>query len=364
MESTWNFSPINEKTAKIMSPESETRVTGQTIDSIRQQLEIMETYKNYVRSECLEQTLTAIKNHEKAKTRLNFRKITNSSIPELSRHIKTFPSRSCDYSIGGILMWTDYFNYEMTIFESTLFIKGYDKDLNSLIYYEPLGPMNKEDAYSIIQKDAEMSGGNAVMISGVETMTDTTSSHKASSGKYCDKWMEYLYDIDRFLHFSGKRMEKKRNHLNYFIKHYPDYQVETISEKNINEILEFTRRFGEKHIDSNLFNYENHQTLNVLNKYGEYTFEGLLVRIDGNVTGYTFGEKNDDTFFVHVEKGNIRFQGVYQALASSLAQYVNKKYPDVKYLNREEDMGNKALRKSKESYHPSLLINKKLINLK
>lgn len=36
--------------------------------------------------------------------------------------------RTCDFSIGGIYMWVDYFGYEYCIFQDTLFIKGGEED--------------------------------------------------------------------------------------------------------------------------------------------------------------------------------------------------------------------------------------------
>ncbi|GEM_PF-70203 len=360
MESTWNFSPINvnEKTNDIMPSSHNCCKLGETIESVRQRIELMTTLRNCIGQEFLKDGTWPIESELNGK--LQFSKITRSSIPDLLEFFKTFNSRSCDYSIGGILMWADYFDYEFAFLHSTLFIKGYDKESGLSLYYEPLGKMDKKDALSLIEKDALQIGNTAVLISDIETEFENPGNDIRETYKYFDKWMEYLYDIDKFLHFSGKKMEKKRNHLNYFIKHYPDYQLQPITGDNTTELIDFTKRFEKMHIDSDLFNYESRQTIEVLNKYDDFPFEGLLIRIDGNIVGYTFGEKIGDTFFVHVEKGDIAFQGVYQALASSLAQYVNDKYPEVRYLNREEDMGNEALRKSKESYHPSLLINKRI----
>lgn len=358
MESTWNFTPINEKTNDIMQDSHYGCKLGETIESVRQQIELMTTLRDCMGAGCIKKNTRPIESGLIGQ--LQFSKVTRSSIPDLLQFFNTFNSRSCDYSIGGILMWTDYFNYEIAFLNSTLFIKGYDKESDLFLYYSPLGIMDKNEALTLIEKDAAYNGNKAVLISNIETKFDNQALNISETHEYCDKWMEYLYDIEKFLHFSGKKMEKKRNHLNYFLKHYPDYRIEAITTGNTAELIDFTKRFEKTHIDSDLFNYESRQTLEVLEQYDAFPFEGLLIRINGNVVGYTFGEKIGDTFFVHVEKGDVAFQGVYQALASSLAQYVNDKYPEVKYLNREEDMGNEALKKSKESYHPSLLINKRI----
>lgn len=358
MKSTWNFTPINEKTNDIMQDSHYDCQLGETIESVRQQIELMTTLGDCMSAGFIQKNINPIESGLIGQ--LQFSKVTRSSIPDLLQFFNTFNSRSCDYSIGGILMWTDYFKYEIAFLNSTLFIKGYDKESDLFLYYSPLGIMDKNEALTLIEKDAAYNGNKAVLISDIETKFDNQVINISETHEYCDKWMEYLYDIEKFLHFSGKKMEKKRNHLNYFLKHYPDYRIEAITTGNTAELIDFTKRFEKTHIDSDLFNYESRQTLEVLKQYDSFPFEGLLIRINGNVVGYSFGEKIGDTFFVHVEKGDISFQGVYQMLASSLAQYVNDKHPEVKYLNREEDMGNEALRKSKESYHPSLLINKRI----
>ena len=40
------------------------------------------------------------------------------------------------------------------------------------------------------------------------------------------------------------------------------------------------------------------------------------------------------------------------------ARWVRAKHPNVRYLNREDDMGVEGLRKAKESYYPDRMVEK------
>ena len=48
----------------------------------------------------------------------------------------------------------------------------------------------------------------------------------------------------------------------------------------------------------------------------------------------------------------------YTAMTREMACYVRRKYPDVEWINREEDMGLEGLRKAKLSFYPDLLLTK------
>ena len=68
------------------------------------------------------------------------------------------------------------------------------------------------------------------------------------------------------------------------------------------------------------------------------------------------GEKiNDETVVIHVEKANGTINGLYSAINQ---EFLLHEWPDVAFVNREEDTGDEGLRKAKMSYHPVALVKK------
>lgn len=201
-------------------------------------------------------------------------------------------------------------------------------------------------------------GIDAMIIMTEEEQIGIDQPKESYFAEYMPDYKEYLYDINKFCGFPGKKMEKKRNHLHYFKKNYSPYEFKAFGPADINDLIEFTLKFENNHNDSEISEYECEEIINVLRNYEKYPFEGILIRKEGRLLGYTFGEKSGDTFIIHAEKGDISYRGIYQAIASELAKYLADKYPEIKYLNREDDMGDESLRKSKESYHPCIYVHK------
>ena len=73
---------------------------------------------------------------------------------------------------------------------------------------------------------------------------------------------------------------------------------------------------------------------------------------------------NVQTFSDSFEKALADVDGAYTAINCEFANYIRKKYPEIRYLDREEDMGIEGLRKAKSSYYPQYLIEKHTAKLK
>ncbi|MEG2212861.1 MAG: phosphatidylglycerol lysyltransferase domain-containing protein, partial [Clostridiales bacterium] len=70
---------------------------------------------------------------------------------------------------------------------------------------------------------------------------------------------------------------------------------------------------------------------------------------------------NEDTWAVHIEKGNTEINGSFQAINQF---FVRDYCADALFINRAEDTGNEGLRRSKLSYHPCRLEPKYMLQLK
>ena len=80
------------------------------------------------------------------------------------------------------------------------------------------------------------------------------------------------------------------------------------------------------------------------------------IYIDNNLEAFTFGELlNPDTVVVHVEKANPEIRGLYAAINKL---FLENEFPDVEFVNREEDLGLEGLRQAKLSYKPIKLVEK------
>ena len=67
---------------------------------------------------------------------------------------------------------------------------------------------------------------------------------------------------------------------------------------------------------------------------------------------------SSDTFDVHFEKAKIDLNGAYPMVCRELTRLLLQRHPGLVYMNREDDMGLEALRKSKQSYKPERMVEK------
>ena len=177
---------------------------------------------------------------------------------------------------------------------------------------------------------------------------------------------DYVYDTNELIELKGKKFHRKKNHLNYFLNNY-EYEYREMTEDMAPEAMNFIREFNErKNLEDpherELLDMEEEAMKDVFINLDEVGYLTGVIFIDGKMQALSIGGRlGNKTVTVHVEKANIEYRGLYQAINNEFCKHMAK---NVKRINREEDMGLPGLRKAKLSYNPVKLVEKYTVNIK
>lgn len=297
-------------------------------------------------------------------TRLAFKPVRLPDLPLINRFLQGSGSRACDYTIGGLYMWVDYFKYEYCVVDDTLFIKGVDEaDPSRVAFTLPVGALSMGVAVGMILDYCDLIGVEPVFTAvpddRLNDLLDVVG-HNVRVDILAD-WVDYLYDISALATLTGKHMMKKRNHVNRFFAENPHWRFEALTYDLLPETMIFFE--GLAHPDdpaaTPLELYEGRQCRSLLANYSSYPYEGAVLRGEsGEIVAFAVGEIIGDTVFEHVEKINHHVNGAGAAINKLFAAYMLRRHPAVRYINREEDCGDPGLRQAKESYFPALHLHK------
>lgn len=170
---------------------------------------------------------------------------------------------------------------------------------------------------------------------------------------------DYVYRRQDLAELKGRDYHSKKNHLNYFHKNYQFEYVRMTSamaDDAMRFIEEFNARKEIPEFEMQLLKMEEEAMADVFRNLEKVGYLAGAIMIDNKIEALSVGGNlNKNTVTVHVEKANINFRGLYQAINNEFCKNVPS---HIKYINREEDMGIPNLRKAKLSYKPVKLIEK------
>lgn len=267
-------------------------------------------------------------------------------------------SYNCEYDFGNLFVWSTSYSTEICHYKDFFICRwGRGADLS---YSLPIGEGDFSDAINEIIADAKSNGVKA-RIYGI---TDGYLSmlQEAFTGKFTyhtsDDYSDYIYLVERMASLSGKKYHSKRNHISNFKKNNPDWSFEKITKDNIQECIDTHATWiSNKDNDDEDYSFEFEAVLKAFEHWDELGFIGGLIRVDGKVIAYTFGEAqmNGECFVTHFEKAPADVQGAYAIINQ---EFTKNCLMDYKYVNREEDLGIEGLRKAKLSYNPEMRLTK------
>ena len=284
---------------------------------------------------------------------LNFKKIELEDKEWIIPILRESVISGCHQNFGNLFAWREINDTKVAKVNDFLVAKQFISNVKDIYLY----PMGKGDVKPVIEEIIRSVDKNLIF-AGLSP-EEANELDELYPGKFIYDQVrndyDYVYLLEKMVSLKGKKLHRKRNHVNAFIRNNLVWTFETITEENKAECIEMNKKWcidiGCKD-DKSLMD-ENCATKYFLKYFNELELQGGLIRVDNEVVAYTIGEVlNTDTYVVHIEKAFKDVQGAYPMINQQFAAWVQEKYPHLIYINREEDMGAEGLRKAKLSYYP------------
>ena len=305
-------------------------------------------------------TTAVITARPRKETGLKFKPMTIADIPVIKPYLDQAFGRTCDFTVGGMFMWIEYFAYTYCIVNNTLFVKGVtEDDVTRPAFSIPMGKMSLEESVKLLREYCRQEGYDLIFSAVPEVYVAPLKALGAATVDKLEDWSDYLYEAASLASLSGKKLNKKRNHVNRFEAEHPGYRFEPLTADHLPAVKEF---FNATHLPLSkpaIADVEREQVMHVLNNLEAYGFEGAVLSTPENgIVAFTLGEVKGDTLYTHIEKMNHEVNGAGETVNKLFAVMMTERHPEVMYINREEDVGDPGLRHAKESYRPVELLGK------
>lgn len=286
-------------------------------------------------------------------TALEFRPISIEDQKEYQRCLWSGSTRGCEYAFANLFMWGDQRIAKINGW--TVFLSRFGE---RTLYPYPIGVGDRRAVVEAVMADAEargiewrFSGLLPEECAELEALFPDRFAFVANEGSF-----DYVYAIDDLALLAGRKYHGKRNHCKRFEEAYPNARIEPITEDKLADVRAFCAQwYASKQAENPDEDYQMEKDAleRAFANYAALEMEGLLLTAEGEVLAMTMGNRmSPDTFDVNFEKAKSDVQGAYAVINRAFARYIREKYPEVRYLDREEDMGIEGLRRAKQSYYP------------
>jgi|LAHS01.1.fsa_nt_gb uncharacterized protein len=285
---------------------------------------------------------------------MELKPLTESDLETVRPFLAKNKSHFNDYTIGSVYMWRHSYQIEFAIIENTLIVKE-EYESGKFAFLFPIGAnveaaLNAIDSYSLERHELP-----------AYYATDE-DDHALLMAHYChfhclsDRgWSDYLYLLSDLRDLPGKKYDSKRHNAHRFWKDNPTAEYHVLEKKDLPLFTDFETAFLAENAGRDISQEELGLSREMIGKFDIIPAKVGYFTLNGKIIGFTLGEIQGDTVYVHVEKALHAYPGIYQALES---RYLQDFPASVVYVNREEDVNNPGLREAKLQLHPTAILDK------
>ncbi len=292
----------------------------------------------------------------------------------LENNLDTKNLYGCDTCIANLFLLQKQYNIQLYLYNNIL-IRHYSGKENNTGYGFPL--FLKSNTNQNLLKDAITHIlGVSKANNQVPTFCFITDKQKESINSCLSEFFpdyhivwnsnqddsDYLYIRENLSNLSGKKYQKKRNHISQFNRKYgTNWYFKSFPENDISQDILFIENqwLNEKiQIANNRNLLLEKQSIEKAVEYAKlFHIQGGVLYVNNKPVAMTLASPiSNEVLDILYEKSFDEFErnGAYAVINQQFAQSCNS----FKLFNREEDLGIEGLRKAKLSYHPDIILNK------
>lgn len=290
---------------------------------------------------------------------LQFKPLQAEDMSKIAPFYALRPNKTCDSVYLDSFIWRDYYQVKYIVSDEKAVLFLMEKD------GEPFTAMpicREEDLSYYFNQLVEYF--NEVLKKPLKIFLadeEAINYLKLDPDKFLVKEEEdlkdYLYDAEALRTLAGKKLHKKKNHLNSFLKQYEGrYEYRSLICSDREAVLSFLDEWWENKVEAAEFvrqlDYEVMGIHDILKNCSMLNVRMAGVYVDGSLKAFTIGTYNplEKMAVIHIEKADPEVKGLYQ--------FINQQFlihgfsEEVKLVNREDDVGMEGLRRAKMSYYP------------
>lgn len=268
--------------------------------------------------------------------------------------------RSCDFTLGGMYMWINYFGYRRAFTsDGALLINGLSEaDIHTPAFSFPLGGLSLDSNIERLRQYCSQKNIRLRFSAVPEAAVELLRQYNPAEINELPQWADYLYSAVALATLTGKKYNKKRNHVNRFKEDNPGYELRPLCPDDVTDVLNFMDKLTPDK-DNPMALYEHAQAVRLLERLTAFPMEGgVLITPKDGIVAYTIGEVRGDTLHLHIEKMRHDINGAGESINKFFAEYMLNKHPNLQFINRQDDGGDPGLRQAKMTYHPVDMIKK------
>lgn len=272
--------------------------------------------------------------------------------------------RQSELTFTNLFIWRSAYELRLSRVGGALAVFSWRADPEDSFVLPPLGPgANAEVVRGCLEHMAE-AGHTARMARATRDDLARLGVEETEFAIEPDRdQFDYVYLVRDLIALSGNRYHGKRNHLEQFARRH-EFAYRPLTRELVPACQELQDRWcDEKHCDLvATLRAEARAVKEVLERFELLGVTGGCIEVNGKVEAFALGELlNPETVVIHIEKANAAFHGLYQVINQ---QFLEREWSEVRYVNREQDLGLAGLRRAKESYHPDHMVEKWVVTLR